>query len=963
MNIIPLWTLLPLASTLAMALFLLPRSKTWSDPSFESTQSPAGSETQSPPVADDFKSRVRMFFIAYYWEILLIGISLGLTLYLSLSAPAQLTGKVAIDPNQPGRPFYFLHWVRNYLSQDYAQIASASNLLSGLAALLFVITALIRRSPAKIQFSLLWSLISVAGSAQWMLSSERQFVTGILLYFIAVFGFFLWSSFARILIDSDLDEKQPISFRWEAALVLLVLALATFGRMYALKSIPYGIEGDEAKWTAEVVSLGIRGEPDLFGMYHRDALPTSFYMQTLFHKILGPSIITARFEVAFFSVLATLIFYLFLRQITTVPLALLAAWFLSASIFDISASRLAHVESHVKLWPILTLALLIWSIRVKRWQAYAITGIALVIGLLTYDTVWPLIGVTLLLAALEAWKRKDNFADTFRNLTALLTPSLLAAPILIPYMAGRVRYYNFSFRENDLAALWKYFSDIFFSWYVGAYGDFLYGRMGPILNAFLLPWMTFGLIVALSNPRRRLFYWTLVWALLFIIPVPTATHSPFGRIYYPALPAVYILIAIGMYIFGRESLRAMGKGFRPLVVAISLLILVWVPLFNFFIYFNEVQDGNDRQMRREAAELAGAAADPNTLIVLAAIPQANEPLNNEFQMIELFMLGKLPNDQIKDSYKYVALEDVLPSLPNLSVRPNLSIILDKFTVGKRQQRDDLAEALHTCYPQATWIEGVFFDRVDINAEALSSPACTSATLSLELTTDKKIHWELQHGTAGTLSLKCEIQKSFNELIEAETLPLPEGWRTETAVTSEWKGDGFIMDNFGSAPVSFNFNLPEENPAYIWVRHYQRTLDNSPAQISILDQTYIFKAIDERQINQWIWERVGPFDISPGPHTITLDRPYVDDPSQFMAIFIDTIVITTDPDFAPLEDSDRQIQAQIYPFGQEQEQGELTTQFEPGYYRCHAEAFSKYSLVDAFGHTPVKSDPINFVINP
>lgn len=963
MDTTPLWTLIPLAVALALALFISGRSHAWSDPSFDSEQTLEDRKTENKSTANNFKSRVLIFFFTYYWEILLIGFSLILVIYLSLSAPVQLTGKVAIDPNQPGRPFYFLFRIREYLSQYYNQIASASNLISGLAALAITITAASHRSPTKLQFGLLWSLLSLAGSAQWMLSSQRQFVTGIILYFIAGLGFFLWSVFANKSINSDLDEKHSIPFHWEAALVILTLALATFGRMYSLRSIPYGIEGDEAKWTAEVVTLGIRGEPDELGMYHRDALPTSFYMQTLFHKILGPSLITARFEVAFFSILATFIFYLFLRQITAVPLALLAAWFLSASIFDISASRLAHVESHVKLWPVLTLALLMWAIRVKRWQAYTITGIALAIGLLTYDTVWPLGFAVLLLTVLEAWRHKDNFADAFRNLTALFAPSLLAFPLLLPYITSRMSYYNFGDRENSLAALWGYFSDVAFSWYVGTYSDFLYNRMGPLLNAFLLPWMTFGLIVALTTPRRRLSYWTLVWALLFIIPIPTATHSPFARVYYPALPAVYILVAIGMYIFGRESLRALGHSFRPLVITLSLLVLVWVPLFNLYIYFNEVRDDNERQMRREAAELAGDAADPNTLIVLATISQANEPLNYELQMIELFMLDKLPSDQIADSYKYVALEDVLPSLSHLSTRPNLSIILDKSTTDRQQQRNDFSEALHSCYPQASWTEGVFFDRVDLTAEVLSSPACISTTLSLAFASANTIHWKLEQGTASRLSLKCENQKNFHEWVEIETFPLSSGWRIETAIAHGWTGDGFIMDNFGSVPVSYNFNLAKESQVYIWVRNYKRVVDNSPAQITILDQTYSFGAPTEEKLNQWNWERIGPFNVPSGLNAMYLDRPYVDDPKQFMAIFIDAIIITADPDFTPLKDRELELQTQAYSFGQEQNQGELNVPFEPGSYRCYVEAFSEHMLVDAFGLTPVQSNSINLVITP
>ncbi|NOH03466.1 MAG: hypothetical protein HND47_16650 [Chloroflexi bacterium] len=135
---------------------------------------------------------------------------------------------------------------------------------------------------------------------------------------------------------------------------------------------------------------------------------------------------------------------------------------------------------------------------------------------------------------------------------------MLAAPILIPYLTGRMSYYEVSEKgwENGLVTLWDYFSEVLFSWYGMTFQDFLYNRRGPLLNAFLLPWMTFGLAAVLANLRSRLASWTLIWVLLFIFPVPILAHSPFGRVYYPALPAIYTLVAIGMYIFWREKLRA-----------------------------------------------------------------------------------------------------------------------------------------------------------------------------------------------------------------------------------------------------------------------------------------------------------------------------------------------------------------------------------------------------------------------
>ena len=97
--------------------------------------------------------------------------------------------------------------------------------------------------------------------------------------------------------------------------------------------------------------------------YHLSSVPVSFYMQAPFHHLFGPGLLSARLTVATFSVLGSLAFYWLARELFGVPVALLATFLLSVSIFDISASRLANVESHVKLWPLLALALLPATIR------------------------------------------------------------------------------------------------------------------------------------------------------------------------------------------------------------------------------------------------------------------------------------------------------------------------------------------------------------------------------------------------------------------------------------------------------------------------------------------------------------------------------------------------------------------------------------------------------------------------
>lgn len=964
MDFIPFWSLIPIlaAIILALVLFFVSRRLHWQDTEAEPETLSSESEVQLP--AGDMRTKILAFLSIHRWEALLVAVVLGLIAISGLSAPTQMMGEIPASPSLPGRPFYFIHWQRNHLFIFFNQTATAINLLTGLAALALTIFAGIRKSPRKIQSALLWGTMALAGSAQWMIADQNQLMIGTALYLLAGAGFLVWCLHNLTAINKDIDEPRPISFRWEVTLVIAIVALASFGRLFALDKVPYGIEGDEAKWTAEVVSLGLRGDPDSNGLYHRDALPISFFMQTAFHRFMGPSLFAARFEVALFSIIATLAFYFLLRQITAMPLALLASWLLSASIFDISASRLSNVESHVKLWPILTLAVFAWALRKRHWATYAIAGIALALGVLTYDTVLPMGLVMAILVIVEARRNSETFVDTLRNLMAMLTPALLTLPFLIPYFTGRLSYYEIENKgwENGLVTIKDHFIDVLYNWYVQAGEDFLYNRNGPLLNAFLIPWLTFGVAAAVATFRRRLSSWTLVWFLLVIFPVPIITHSPVGRVYYPALPAAYILAAIGLYVFTRESLRALGSNLRPLVTAISIAVLVWLPLFNLYIYFNEVHDVGDRQMRREVAELAGEAASMDNLIVLASVPKANEPLNNEFQMIELFMMGKLPLEEITTSYKNVPLEEVLLTLHDISPRMNRSVILDKSTQNDRQKRDDLSNAIRLCYPNATWHTGNYFDRVDIDAESLANPACIPSSISLTQTTPNTFAWSLSQGTANQVSLQCSTLQNKRDWVEMETLNLTGGWQTETSFATGWSGDGFIMDNYGSVPLLLDIVQTEELPLYFWVRYYKRVVDNSPAELFFNGETLIFSDINDDQINQWVWEKIGPFNAAAGTSTAAINRPYNEDPSQFIALFIDSLVYTHDPNFNPTGDQTESMQPLSFSYQTERSEGSLIVSFEPGTYRCSIAATSNTGqLIDAFGHAPVKSEIIEFTV--
>jgi hypothetical protein len=949
-NAIAWGIILPLATFVASGevLYIALRKK-WSVEAETDSNEPTETPTDETPLVarSPIRERLKDYAQRHRWEIVL-GASLGaIVLFALFFAPPRLNGNIAIQPYQPGRPFYSLHWLRDFVRTYYDTLWSWSSISLSLICLVLLGWVIWKRNGFGAQFMLLCTSLNLAVVGQWLLNTQDLQETGKFLYFVAIYGFGMWAWKAHKRLVTDLEKKLVTRRTAEIWVIFGLLLLTSFARLYTLHTIPYGIEGDEAKWTSEAVNLGIRGIPDTSGEYHRDALPVSYYLQIPLHRLLGPSIFAARLTVVILSIIATLIFYWLLRQITTVPLAAIATYLLSTSVFDISASRLANVESFVKIWPILGLALLALAVRTRRWQIYGLSGLAIALGMLTYDTVWPLMGVALIIALVELIRQRESRYASISSIAAFIAPTLLALPVLVPYLTSRMPYYAFKDKGFDIevgATLLQNFGNVIRTWFVSLRSDFLYNRPGPLLNALLLPLLVLGFVIALSLIKKRVAYWTLIWAGLVIFPIPILAASPMGRIYYPALPAVYTLVALGIFFFWKEINRFVGTNLRPLLIAAALVPLVWLPFANLFIYFNEVSDADDRLMRREIGELAAQAAGEDTLILLPATPGADTPLNNEYQMLELFMMQKVPSSKIATAYLHVAPEELLSSIDsNSAAYQKMEVIIDN------EQTEALAGTLQLCYPQGVFTKGVYFSRFSLSHAALGYLNCSFATLTIKPEVDNSLSWELTDGSTQRLETLCETHRTGLEWIEAENISMANGWQTETDFAPGWSGTGFAMDNYGSGSLYMKLNMDLSQRSYIWIRYFKRASDETSTYLSINNIPYPIANVDEAGLNVWKWERVGPVKFD-GYGDLSINRKYSGDPQYFMAIFIDSLMVTTDAEFSPETDLWKPMPPKILSFKQPQSSGTVLLDFPAASYRCKVDVENELPVVDALGKT-------------
>jgi hypothetical protein len=215
----------------------------------------------------------------------------------------------------------------------------------------------------------------------------------------------------------------------------------------------------------------------------------------------------------------------------------------------------------------------------------AVTGLLLALALyakLSMLFVLPLGLLCLFLRFARHRSVRQWFLESLVLLSAALLP-LIAGLIFVPTMREQVVYAYETLQPRSeflsiqyLAGLWPLTSSSF------------WGRFGwmnvltPSWIAKLMNLLTFGgLIGTLSlavhqSPRSKpptikqsllLFWMTCVWVALGFLLFNLSVHQPQGRLLFPALPALAVLVALGYR-------HLAGRRFAVVGVAIVLLTLM-----------------------------------------------------------------------------------------------------------------------------------------------------------------------------------------------------------------------------------------------------------------------------------------------------------------------------------------------------------------------------------------------------
>lgn len=250
----------------------------------------------------------------YTPEIILAAVLILLAGYVLLLRPGPST--VAEEQLRPP-----LGWIQSLRITTISNTLSWALLLPiGLAALLTFAAARVKTQDL-LRIAVLGLAILLGVEGQLALANGQTAVGSILYLALGVVVWRWWVWFGDDHQDEWWQESLPQNI--EIALFCSIFILSAFVRLFVLGAHPYGIEGDESKWTIEVVRWMLNQQHILSSEYHYTSLPVSFYMQAPFYHLFGPGILAGRLTVAVASIAAGALFYFLLRRTAGMKVALL----------------------------------------------------------------------------------------------------------------------------------------------------------------------------------------------------------------------------------------------------------------------------------------------------------------------------------------------------------------------------------------------------------------------------------------------------------------------------------------------------------------------------------------------------------------------------------------------------------------------------------------------------------------
>lgn len=828
--------------------------------------------------------------------------------------------------------------------------------------------------------------VGLAILGEGLLLAQRGWVGALLL---AAALLVTWVVAGRELLQPAASDSS-ISRRYEFPLIAAVIAVGAFMRFYQLGAYPYGIEGDEMKWSYSIVQYMLAGELQVWpASTFFGYAPLSFWYEALVFRLFGANILVARMMVAALSVGATAVFYLLARRMTSVPVALISTFLLGISIVDVSASRLANVESQIKIWTILGPLLAVWAVEAGRPVIFFLCGLSVAAGLLSYDTYHPMsavVGLYLLIRLVLRFVRRP--ADLPQLLicgVAFAVGVMPAVPTTLHGMnlrrgayVGSWQYWQIEMppTATSLAPLQKFIGtnlqDLLTTLFVRQrWNDYLVNRTGPLLNAALLPFLVIGFAWTVRHLRYRHNGLILLWLALAFFPAALLIGAVWVRVLYPALPVLYLLTGIGIWWTLTTVTMLLRRSWQPGVAMAVVVFLVAVGCGSGYIYFQEVQDFDDRRARRELVEEVAAAIGPDRMLYLAYQPNRGDFIDIERPVSQFVVRGKVGIGNEEKHARQLPYSELMTRILDDGAQPReVRVIADSRKRDLGLDRVAVLDALQRCFTGVQTRTGKFIDVYHIPASALSGPSCTlhgqasllSPADGAQISPGQPVEfvWTAERGAPRTAKIQVERLNENLVYVEAEAFKGP-AWQRDSRFVDGFNGDGFLLDGHRAGRATAEVTVPLGGTYDVWVRTYRRVADDTHVFLETAFGRQEVARPDPAQINRWVWERAGRYNFGAGTVQLAITKDHGTAPH--MSIFIDALYLSRDETFVPEQRTLWDTVLDVDDLAPANGRYSWNAVPGPGIYRWRVQTSDGTRLIDSTGRPGIWSPFREFVAGP
>ena len=418
---------------------------------------------------------------------------------------------------------------------------------------------------------------------------------------------------------STMQEGSEVKARWEWPVVIGLLLIAFFFRVWMLNDVSPGLHHDEVI-IGQVAKDILRGHLGIYFTAGYGHEPLYHYLVAGMFAALGANAFVLRLTSAFIAMLGLAVTYVFARRIFSRSVAIGTLAWMSISLWPVFFARVGLRGIALPLLTTLT-AYFLWRALFGRKteestsfiphpSSFILPGILLGLTLYTYQAsrVFPLIfGLFLLFAFVQRWRASRTThpaprytQDAFRSTLAFFLSALIVAAPLIIYLtvinpSAEARVADLSGPLNQLAVGNAH--EVIQST-LNTLGMFTFrGDAVPIYNVGGRPvfpeiigavLFVFGLLICLWRWKRPAYMLMLLWFFISLIPAMVTPFSPNFVRTIAAWPVPFVFAGVAMnevlQWVGKKQ-EARGKLWRRLVGGLFVLVLIWNAALTYNDYF------------------------------------------------------------------------------------------------------------------------------------------------------------------------------------------------------------------------------------------------------------------------------------------------------------------------------------------------------------------------------------------